>query len=278
MSVEPQGAEAPPTLELTSEPAGVRTWARSVWGHRSVLRTLAAKDFKVRYKRASFGVAWAVALPLVQALVLAVVFSRLGLDTEGIDYLGYVLAGVTAWSFASVSFTSGTTAVVDGAALTDKIWFPRALLVLAPIGANLVGLAIGLGIVTVVQLGRGQLGVDVVLVVPAVLVLVALATGLSLVTSALYVGFRDVRFVVQAATLLLFYVTPILYTPERLGGLADLLPLNPFAGAVGLFQQAFAGATVGGAELAGTLIWTVVLLVAGVVLHQRGDRTFVDLL
>lgn len=268
---------APPTLELTPEPVGVGTWARSVFDHRSVLRTLAAKDFKVRYKRASFGVAWAVALPLVQALVLAVVFSRLGLDTEGLDYLGYVLAGVTAWSFASLSFTAGTTAVVDGAVLTDKIWFPRALLVLAPIGANLVGLAVGLGIVTVVQLGRGQLGVDVVLVVPAVAVVVALTTGLSLVTSALYVSFRDVRFVVQAATLLLFYVTPILYTPERLGGLAGLLlPLNPFAGAVGLFQHAYAGAPVGGAELAGTLIWTAVLLVAGVVLHQRGDRTFVD--
>ncbi len=265
-------------LELTPEPAGVGAWARSVWAHRTVLRTLAAKDFKVRYKRASLGVAWAVALPLVQALVLAVVFGRLGLDTDGVDYLGYVLAGVTAWSFAALSFTAGTTAVVDGAALTDKIWFPRALLVLAPIGANLVGLAIGLVIVTVVQAGRAELSADVVLVVPAVLLVVALATGLSLVTSALYVSYRDVRFVVQAATLLLFYVTPILYTPGRLGGLADWLPLNPFAGAVGLFQHAFAGAAVDGPTLAGSIVWTVVLLVVGVRLHQRGDRTFVDAL
>ena len=267
-----------PVLELTPEPAGVRSWARSIWDHRSVLRTLAAKDFKVRYKRASLGVTWAVALPLVQAVVLAVVFGRLGLETAGVDYLGYGFAGVTAWSFSALSFQAGTTAVVDGAALTDKIWFPRALLVLAPIGANLVGLGIGLVIVTVVQLARGHLGVEVLLVVPATVLLVALATGLSLVTSALYVPFRDVRFVVQAATLLLFYVTPILYTPDRLGGLADLLPLNPFAGSIGLFQQAFSGATVGLPELVGALVWTTVLLVAGVKLHQRGDRTFVDLL
>jgi len=265
-------------LELTPQPAGVGPWARSVWAHRAVLRTLAAKDFKVRYKRASFGVAWAVALPVVQAVVLAVVFGRLGLDTEGVDYLGYVLAGVTAWSFSALSFQSGTTAVVDGAALTDKIWFPRALLVLAPIGANLAGLGIGLGLVTVVQLARGELGPEVVLVVPAALLLVALATGLALVTSALYVPFRDVRFAVQAAVLLLFYVTPILYTPERLGRLADLLPLNPFAGAIGLFQAAFAGAPIRTGELVGTLVWTAALLVTGVVLHQRGDRTFVDLL
>lgn len=265
-------------VEITPTPTGVAGWARSLWDHRAVLRTLAVKDFKVRYKRASFGVAWAVALPLVQALVLSVVFGRLGLDTPGLDYLGYVLAGVTAWSFASLTFTAATSAVVDGAVLTDKIWFPRALLVLAPVGANLVGLGIGLGIVTAIQALRGRLGVDVLLVVPATVLLVALVTGLSLVTSALYVSFRDVRFLVQAATLLLFYTTPIIYPAERLGGLADLLPLNPFAGAVGLFQQAFAGAPASGAQLAGTLAWTAVLLAVGVTLHQRRDRTFVDLL
>lgn len=269
---------AVPVVEITSTPAGVVAWARSLWGHRAVLRTLAVKDFKVRYKRASFGVAWSVLLPLVQALVLALVFGRLGLDTPGLDYLGYVLAGVTAWAFASLTFTAATSAVVDGAMLTDKIWFPRALLVLAPVGANLIGLAIGLGIVTTIQLARGELGVAVVLVVPATALLVTLVTGLSLVTSALYVSFRDVRFIVQAATLLLFYTTPILYTSERLGGLAHLLPLNPFAGAVGLFQQAFAGATVSVAQLVGSLAWTAVLLAGGVALHQRRDRLFVDLL
>lgn len=269
---------APPVLELTARPPGVGRWARDLWAHRALLRTLAAKDFKVRYKRASFGVAWAVVLPLVQALVLAVVFGRLGLDRGGSDYLGYVLAGVTAWAFASLTLTAGTGAVVEGAMLTDKVWFPRALLVLAPVAANLVGLGIGLGIVAVIQGVRGELGAEVVLLPVAVVVAVALVTGLTLVTSALYVTYRDVRFVVQAATLLLFYTTPILYTPERLGGLADWLPLNPFAGAVGLFQQAFTGDAVPAAHLAGTLAWTAVLLVAGVVLHQRRDRTFVDLL
>lgn len=267
-----------PVIEITPTPVGAAGWARSLWDHRAVLRTLAVKDFKVRYKRASFGVAWAVLLPLVQAMVLAVVFGRLGLDRPGLDYVGYVLAGVTAWSFASLTFTAATSAVVDGAMLTDKIWFPRALLVLAPVGANLIGLGIGLGIVTTVQLARGELGASVVQVVPAVALLVALVTGLSLVTSALYVSFRDVRFIVQASTLLLFYTTPILYTPERLGGLADWLPLNPFAGAVGLFQQAFAGEAVPASHLLGTVAWTVALLALGVVLHQRRDRVFVDLL
>lgn len=265
-------------FELTPGPTGVGPWSRSLWTHRDVLVTLAVKDFKVRYKRAAFGVAWAVVLPLVQAVVLAVVFGRLGLDDEGLDYIGYVLAGVTAWSFASVSLTTATSAVVDNAALTDKIWFPRALLVFAPITANLMSLGIGLALVTAIQLVRGSLGPELLLVVPATLLVVALVVGLSLVTSALYVYFRDVRFIVQAATLLLFYTTPILYTPERLGGLADLLPFNPFAGAVGLFQQAFTDEPAATAELVGTGAWTVVLVVVGVFLHQRNDRVFVDLL
>lgn len=265
-------------LELGPEPARLTTWVGSLWSHRHVLRTLAAKDFKVRYKRASFGIAWAILLPLVQAAVLIVVFGRLGLDDPGLDYLGYVLSGVTAWSYASVTFMAATSSVVDGASLTDKVWFPRALLALAPASANLVGLGIGVLLVVSIQAVRGELDAAVLLVVPAVLLLVSLVVALSLVSSALYVRFRDVRFIVQALTLLLFYATPILYTPERLGRLADALPFNPFAGAIGLFQRAFVDEPVQGWHLVGTGAWTVALLVIGVELHRRNDRTFVDLL
>lgn len=264
--------------ELTAAPVGLRRWTRSVWEHRAVLATLAAKDFRVRYKRAAFGVAWAVLLPVTQAIVLVVVFGRLGLDDAGLDYLGYVLAGVTAWSFASITAITATTSIVDGAQLTDKIWFPRALLVLAPVLANGVGLLIGLALVLAVQAVRGALGVEVVWLVPATVLLVALVTGLTMTASALHVYFRDVKFIVQAATLLLFYATPILYTADRLGGLADYLPINPFAGAVAVFQFAFVGAPVEWAQLVGTLTWTVALLVLGVYLQQRNDRIFVDLL
>ena len=269
-----------PVLDLGPEPESVRSWTRSVVAHREVLLALAAKDFKVRYKRAMFGILWAVALPLLQSAVMIVVFSRVTkVDTDGFDYTGYVLAGMAAWAFAVVSISSAATAIVDGSSLTDKVWFPRALLVLAPIAANLIGLAISVAIIAVVQLARSGLGPEALLLVPGAVLLVLLVAGISLTAAALHVHFRDVRFLVQAGLLVLFYATPVLYPVDLLGDLARVDELiNPFVGVVQVFQAALADADVSGAALTASIVWTLVLLVAAVRLHHRGDRLFVDLL
>lgn len=278
MSTGERGSGERPVLELGPEPPGIGRWCRDLVEHRDVLGALALKDFKVRYKRAAFGVLWAVALPLVQAVVMITVFSRLGLDEGDVDYTGYVLAGITAWAYAAATIPTATGAIVDGAGLTDKVWFPRALLPLATVLANLIGLGIGTAVVLVIQLLRGELRATVLLAVPAALLLTVLVVGLTLVTSALYVWYRDIRFVVQAAMLVLFYATPVLYLPSRLEALADWIPLNPFAGAVSVFQRAFVGSDVDGRAVLSSCAYAVALLAIGAAMHRRHDRRFVDLL
>ena len=54
-------------FELTGEVTPVRELVGGVWGARALVVMLARKDFFVRYRRAAFGLVWAVALPLVQA-------------------------------------------------------------------------------------------------------------------------------------------------------------------------------------------------------------------
>lgn len=268
-----------PVLEMSAAPQSTATWFRSILDHREVLVALAQKDFKVRYKRASFGVLWAVALPLVQSAVMIVVFSRITrAGDSGIDYMGYVLGGMVGWSYIAVTLPSATTAVVDGAGLTDKVWFPRALLVLAPMLANGVGMAISVVIVLPVQLIRGELDLGVVLLVPAVVLAFTLVGAASLVLSALYVSFRDIKFLVQAGLLVLFYATPVLYPPSFLGSIGDYTRYNPFTGSVNLFQRAFTDVPVDGVAVAVSTVTALVLLVAGVQLHRRNDRLFVDLL
>jgi lipopolysaccharide transport system permease protein len=268
-----------PVLDLRAEPDSARAWLRAMVAHRGVLVALASKDFKVRYKRATLGVLWAVALPLVQSVVMIAVFSRfVRVETEGLDYMGYVLAGMVPWAYLGVTIPSASTGVVDGAGLTDKVWFPRALLVLAPIVANLIGLAITLGIVIPVEVARGNTGLDLLLLVPATALLLVLTVGVGLVASAAYVWFRDVRFIVQAVMLVAFYATPVLYPVDVLGRLRNPIRANPFTGAVSLFQAALAGTPVDRPAVAVTVVVSLVLLVFGVELHRRRDRLFVDLL
>ncbi|MGK2947050.1 MAG: ABC transporter permease [Acidimicrobiales bacterium] len=241
---------------------------------------LAAKDFKVRYKRATFGVLWAVALPLLQSAVMIVVFSRVGrFSAEGFDYAGYVLAGMVGWGYVASTVPSAATAIVDAASLTDKVWFPRALLVLSPVLANLIGLGITASLVAGIALFREGLDLGVLLLLPAAALLVALISGLCLVAAALHVVFRDIRFIVQAGLLVLFYATPVLYPIRLLEDLETAASVvNPLVGVVGLFQAALTDAPVRATALMASTVWAAALLLVAVRLHHRRDRLFVDLL
>jgi lipopolysaccharide transport system permease protein len=251
-----------------------------VWDHRAVLWILARKDFQVRYKRATLGVLWAVAVPILQGVVLTVVFSRF-VPVEGeVSYAAYVLSGVVAWGYFSPTIASAVTAIVDGADLTDKIWFPRALLPLVACVSSLVGLGVSIAVLVVATpLVGGSLEPRVLLLVPATLLLFGLTAALSLVLAALQVYFRDVRFMVAAALLVGLYCTPILYQRAAVGGLGPWLDLNPLTGVVGLFHLAI----VGGGEPLGravavSVVTFLVLSVVALEVHRRHDRLFVDLL
>jgi lipopolysaccharide transport system permease protein len=268
-------------LELGPEPGPASAWFRQLWEHRGVLWILARSDFQVRFKRASLGIIWAVAVPVVQAGVLAVVFSRLSVvRTDRVEHYGvFVLSGVLAWAYWLPAVSAGSTAIVDGNKLTDKVWFPRAVLALVPCLSGCAGLAVSLIVLVVAMPTLGAApGLDLLLVLPASALLVILTMSVSLVLSALHVYFRDVRFLVQATLILLFYTTPIIYSADDLGALGRWLDLNPLTGAITLFQRASGEGTVHLRALVVSVAFTTVTAVVGCAVQRRHDRLFVDLL
>jgi ABC-type polysaccharide/polyol phosphate export permease len=271
-----------PVLELDSRPESFADWSQSMVQSRGLLRALAHQDFRARYKRASFGVLWSIALPLFQSAVMVFIFSRVGHFGRGLgySYAAFVLAGMVPWLYLSTSIASSTTSIVDASNLTDKVFFPRAILPLVTPVANLVTL----GVSTLILLASlPVVGQDVtlrfLLVVPAALLLFVFTASVGMALSALYVYFRDVKFMVQALLLVWLYVTPIVYPPSALHNAGKWLDFNPLTGIVGLFQRAAVGGSVPSTRaLAVTIGSTVVLSAIAVVAHRRHDRLFVDLL
>ncbi len=269
-----------PVLDLRPGPMSRLQWLSTIRDHAAVLLVLARKDFQVRYKRASLGVVWAVVLPAVQAAVMIVVFSHFVRARSGVPYAAYVLSGILGWTYFSSTLGAGVTSIVDGASLTDKVWFPRALLPMVPCVSGLVGLGISMVILIVATpiLGAG-LHVRILLLVPACCLMVAFTAALSLVLSALQVYFRDVRFLVMAALSVWIYATPIMYMKANVGGLGPWLDINPMTGVVSVFQIAAVGAHGSWQRaIAISLGVTIALGIAAVEVHRRHDRLFVDLL
>ena len=271
----------PPSLTLGATPPPLRELLVDTWRRRQLLIVLAKQEFLVRYRRATFGIVWAAALPIFQASVLAFVLSRVvRIGGSGDPYAFFVYVGVVPATYFSTVLSIGSTSIVDSANLTAKIYFPRLMLPLVTMLSNLFGLAVNIGLLIVAwAIFGGHRSIAILLLPLAVLALLLLASGLAALLSAMHVYGRDVRFLVQAALVPLFYMTPIFFPLSILGAPRKVLLVNPLTGVVELFRRALG---VADAEwkiaVAVTLLWIVVSWTAALRMHRRHDRLFVDLL
>jgi lipopolysaccharide transport system permease protein len=268
-------------FELKGEKSALGPMLRSLFHSRDLLRALAKKNFVANYRRASLGMLWAVGLPLIEAAVLALVFSSvLKLRASGgRNFAVFIFAGVLPWSYFLGTLSASVSSIVGGSNLSTRIYFPRAIFPLIHVRSNLYGFAPGVLVLLAMALIFGvDPGVHNLLLIPAVIILVLLTASFSLVFAAAQVYFRDVRWIVQAITRPWFYASGVFFALDRLSPpLQAILRINP---AVGVLQMFRAG-TIGGDnhwELAvwWTLGWIAVLFTIAALVYQRYDRVFPD--
>jgi ABC-2 type transport system permease protein len=196
--------------------------------------TLAAMDFKLRFFGSALGYLWQLVRPLLLFGVLYVVFTQFIRFGEGIRfYPAILLTGIVLYSFFAEATGTSVTAVSDRENLVRKIEFPRLVVPLAVILSAYFNLLINLLAVLVFVVATGVdprpewLGFPLLL-----LVLGAFAAGVSMLVSALYVRFRDVKPIWEVALQVIFYGSPVLYVVELIPNV-DLrqlvVLLNPLA-------------------------------------------------
>jgi ABC-type polysaccharide/polyol phosphate export permease len=267
-------------FELEGESTPVRELLVETWRARSLLVMLARQDFFVRYRRASLGLAWAVGVPLIQTAVLVVVFTKVVKIGTTPHYPVFVLTAMLGWSFFSLAVQQGSTSIVDGSSMSSKIYFPRAVLPLVKVAANLYAFFLSAAILIVVCILTGvPLTARIFWLIPGTLLMIALATGFSLLLSGLHVYSRDIRYMVQAGFIAWFYITPCFYSVARAHSYGHLLAINPATGMVVLLRAATTGYDAYWvSSVLWCVGWTVALVTAGLLVHRRYNRVFADLL
>jgi ABC-2 type transport system permease protein len=179
----------------------------------SLLRALAASDFKLKYQGSVLGYGWSLMKPLVMFAVLYVVFTKfIRLGGSVPYYPVYLLLGIVLWNYFTEATVLGLTSVVDRGHLIRKVYFPRLIVVVAAGITALITLLLNLAVVAVFIVFSGAPVRPTLVLFPLLLVeLTLLSLGCSLLLSALYVRFRDFRHVWDLALQILFYATPIIY-------------------------------------------------------------------
>src|ERR671934_926480 len=118
---------------------------RELWRFRELVYFLALRDVKVRYKQTTLGVAWVLLQPLLAMGIFSVVFGQIArLPSEGVPYPLFVVAGLVPWFYFANATAGASGSIVGNTQLISKVYFPRLVIPLAAVLANLVDLAIGL--------------------------------------------------------------------------------------------------------------------------------------
>lgn len=208
-----------------------------------IVKQLTLTDFKLRYSGSVLGYLWTLLKPFGLFLVMYVVFDRMLRFGEGVsNFPTYLLIGIMLWNFFSEVTNNGLRALVGRADLLKKIYFPRIIIILVSSFSAFINLFFNLIVMAgfMAYFKIDVLDFDTPLVIPLLLELWAIALGLALILSILYVKFRDLSHIWELILQVAFYLTPIIYpltfVPARY---QSILLLNPVAQIITDFRAVF---------------------------------------
>lgn len=218
---------------------------RELLDARELLRNLTIRELKVRYKRSALGFAWTLLNPLLMMAVFTAVFSTFFKGMLGWFPI-YFLSGYLPFAFFQASATVATGSIVANANLVRKVYFPRSVLPVSVVLAQLVHLLLGLGVLlvaeTIIYIGWDR-SFDwwwyLPLLVFAIALLTIFTTGLAMLLAAANTFLRDIQEFTTVAFLMWFYATPVIYPLDQLPGwVQTIIKLNPMTHFVELFRDA----------------------------------------
>ena len=184
-----------------------------------LLQNLILKDFRIRYRNMSLGVTWSVANPLVMMGILTFVFTRIYRNPTSIISRCSCCARWYLSTFIISASIAGTTSLLDNQSLVKRVPCPRAIFPIASVLSSSLHFLIQIALLMVLLLAFGHsINRYWLWLLPIWAMEIVFMCGFSLITAALDIYYRDIRYLVECSGLLMFWVVPIFYTLEMIPG------------------------------------------------------------
>lgn len=257
-----------------------------VWRYRDLIFLFTRRNFATLYKQTILGPLWLFLNPVLTAVMNMVVFGGIaGLGTDGVPQLLFYLSGTAIWSFFSSCVVNNASTFTGNAGLFGKVYFPRLTVPLSSVLSSAIRFCIQMVLALALILYYAMVGTLRVhllrwLLIPLILMqLGLLGMGIGILISSVTTKYRDLSVLVGFGMGLWMYATPVVYPLSELaeGTLRSLILWNPVTAPVELFRWCLLGTgAVLPARLAGSVLATLCLLLLGIVIFNRVERTFMD--
>lgn len=244
--------------------------------YQFLFEELVSRDFKKKYKRTVLGMGWSVLSPLLQLLVMTLVFTQFfGRDQP--HYTIYLFCGNLVFSYYKESTSTGMRSLMENRGIISKVNVPKYMFLLSQNVSSLInfGLTLCVFFLFVAFDGIAFFPRFFMLLYP-IACLILFNVGVGLVLSALFVFFRDVNYIYDVFTLLLNYLSAIFYTVDRFPTWAQsLLLCNPIYCYIKYFRCIVIDAEIPSPQYhLLCLFYAIVMVVFGGLIYKRYNHKF----
>ncbi|HVE76702.1 MAG TPA: FkbM family methyltransferase [Actinomycetota bacterium] len=241
---------------------GIAPMVKNIRAHRGLIKLLVRRDLTLRYRRSLLGVWWAMLHPMLNVLVMWLVFAHIfQIAVTDVPYVVYLLSGIIVFSFFSQAVQNVGASLVGSEGILMRLHVPSEVLSFSSALGTAANTAILLVPLLILQVAIGP-GVSPALPVALLILTLALlfAVGTGLIVASVAVRFPDALTLTTVVTQLLAFLTPTFYP-------VDAIPFpyrwailsNPLTHFVRLFRSA-----IYGGPLDSWRSWTVIgVLTAG---------------
>lgn len=259
-----------------------------VWRYRDLLKMYIRRDIVTMYKQTVLGPLWFVIQPMFTTLTFLFIFGGIAqIPTDGLPQLLFYLSGVVCWNYFSDCMTRTSATFSANAHVFSKVYFPRLVVPFSAITSNLVKFGIQLLLFLAFYFyyyfkGAGIEPNAYILLFPILIVMIAgLAFGFGIIVSSMTTKYRDLAILFTFIVNLWMYATPVIYPLSVMQGKYEkymwLIQLNPLTSILEAMRYGFMGqGTFTWFSLGYSFVFTIVIMIVGIWMFNKVERSFID--
>ena len=259
---------------------------KEIWDYRDLITIFVKRDIISIYKQTILGPIWFLLGPLFTVFTYTFLFTEIAhLSTDGLPGPLFYLGGTTLWNYFQACFNGASTTFSANAGIFGKVYFPRLVTPISLTISNLLKLGFQFltYIVFLIFYFKTQPSLifhyELLFTIPfIILVLAMIAMGSGIIVSSLTSKYRDLSMVVGIGITLLMYATPIMYPMSAIPEIyKPYLYLNPISPLIEAFRFVFTGTgTFTIFQLLYSVIFSFIVLIVGIFVFNRTEKTFMD--
>ena len=212
---------------------------KATFRYRYVVFNFVYYTLKQRYTRSSLGLLWSVLMPLLQSLIMGVVFFYL-MRINMPNYLVYIFAGTIIYNIMGNVIIQSPSILLNNENFIKKIYVPKLVFVLQVVLLEIVNFVLAFFSLVILGILFRKLTLSpyyLFLPIPIVLIILFLV-GIAIILSIANIYFRDMSYIVSITMQATFFLTPVLYPMSIMPGpIQKVIQMNPLYYFVEIFRN-----------------------------------------